>query len=515
MDYADEVDLVVLYDAQSPALADRGAAKVVFVRMARDLERLLQRPTADGATLRVDLRLRPEPSAKAVAIDVEAALLYYETFGQNWERAALVKARVVAGDRDLGAAFLAALSPFLWRRYFDFAAIADTLSIKRQITGVGGNGEVVVEGHDVKLGPGGLRDIELFVQTQQLIFGGKRPKLRGAGTMPMLRRLRREGWISDEAADDLTAAFGFLSRTHHRLQIAAERQSVALPRRRDALERFARFCGFASAARFVGIYEGHVRAVIRHCALLFETAPGLGSDAGDLVFTGVENDPATLRTLAKFGFKAPETVAATVRTWHSGLRAAVRSTRAREQLTDLVPKLLATFAHTSDPESAMAAFDRMLERLPAASELFAILAGNAVLRRLFGDILGSAPLLSDAVRRASTSSRRRDQPRHPDLLRRRHDGGSRRDHARPCDRDRRFPRRGARLPTRRAFSHRGRAALGRTRVRRGRTRLHGARRRRHPGGPSARARSVRGRAWCDSGLDPDDPRHGADSARAR
>ena len=204
----------------------------------QQLVRLLQERTADGYVLRVDLRLRPDPASTAVAISLDSAFSYYENHGQNWERAAFVKARPVAGDRALGRRFLAELVPFIWRKYFDYAAIADIHAMKRQIHAVRGQAEVAVAGHNVKLGRGGIREVEFFVQTQQLIFGGRRPQLRGRGTLAMLDALQADGWIDALAVADLAAAYRFLRTIEHRLQMVADEQTQRLPETADALESF-------------------------------------------------------------------------------------------------------------------------------------------------------------------------------------------------------------------------------------------------------------------------------------
>ena len=156
--------------------------------------------TADGYVFRTDLRLRPDPGATPIAIPLEAAYSYYESMGQNWERAAFIKARPVAGDIEAGEIFLKELAPFVWRKYFDFAAIADVHSIKRQIHAHKGHGEIAILGHDVKLGRGGIREIEFFVQTQQLILGGRDKSLRGRATLDMLDQLAASGWIEARRA---------------------------------------------------------------------------------------------------------------------------------------------------------------------------------------------------------------------------------------------------------------------------------------------------------------------------
>jgi glutamate-ammonia-ligase adenylyltransferase len=397
LNYSSDIDLVVFYDPASPAIPEGLAPGPLFVRLTQRLARLLEERTADGYVLRVDLRLRPDPGATPVAMALPSAASYYENLGQNWERAALIKARPVAGDLALGAAFLNELAPFIWRKYFDYAAIADIHAMKRQIHAVRGHEEVTVAGHDVKLGRGGIREIEFFVQTQQLIFGGRRPGLRGSRTVEMLRELFREGWVGADAVADLSQAYDFLRGVEHRLQMIADEQTQRLPVEETKLAAFARFCGYAGLPGFARDLIKHLRAVEKHYARLFEDAPKLDDAAGNLVFTGVADDPDTLATLRRLGFQAPEQATETIRGWHFGRRPAVQSARAREVLTELVPGLIAAFAGSGDPDAALAAFDAALTRMPAAGELMSILRSNRPLRELFGDLMGGAPRLADVV----------------------------------------------------------------------------------------------------------------------
>jgi glutamate-ammonia-ligase adenylyltransferase len=397
LNYSSDIDLVLFYDPDSAAIPEGVAPGPLFVRLAQRLARLLDRRTADGYVLRVDLRLRPDPGATPIAMSLPSAASYYETLGQNWERAAMIKARPIAGDIALGAAFLEELAPFIWRKYFDYAAIADIHAMKRQIHAVRGHEAVAVAGHDVKLGRGGIREIEFFVQTQQLIFGGRRRDLRGARTLDMLAELGREGWVSPQAVDELSRAYLYLRAVEHRLQMIADEQTQRLPVEDEALARFARFCGYPGIAGFTRDLTQHLRAVEKHYAWLFEDAPKLDAAAGSLVFTGVVDDPDTLETLKGLGFRRPEQATETIRGWHFGRRPALRSARAREVLTELTPGLLAAFAGSGDPDAALAAFDAMLTRMPAAVELMSILRSNAALRELFGDLLGGAPRLAEVV----------------------------------------------------------------------------------------------------------------------
>lgn len=397
LNYSSDIDIVVFYDAGRAPLTAGVEAAPFFVRLVRDLVRLMQERTSDGYVFRTDLRLRPDPASTPTAIATASAFAYYETVGQNWERAALIKARPVAGDIAIGDDFLRDLAPFIWRKYFDFAAIADIHAMKRQIHAVRGHEMIAVAGHDIKLGRGGIREVEFFVQTQQLVFGGRRPDLRGRRTLDMLTALRADGWISPEAETELAQAYRFLRTIEHRLQMLNDEQTQRLPSDPDTLAHFARFCGFSGLPAFSKALTRQALRVEKHYSRLFEDGAELAVSEGNLVFTGTTDDPDTLATLRRMGFSDPPAVAETVRGWHFGRRQAVTGSRAREVLTELVPKLLAAFAGSADPDGALAAFDRALGRMPAAVELFSILRSREQVLHLFADILGSAPRLAEIV----------------------------------------------------------------------------------------------------------------------
>src|SRR4029077_15968744 len=172
--------------------------RVAAVRLVAPLVRTLEEVTADGYVFRTDLRLAPDPGSTPVAVSIASAEHYYQTLGQNWERAAFIKARAAAGDMALGSGFVTALQPFIWRKHFDFAAVADVYSIKRQILTAHKSAELSDPVFDVKLGRGGIRDIELFVQTQQLILGGRDRTLRAPATLDALSALARASVITEE-----------------------------------------------------------------------------------------------------------------------------------------------------------------------------------------------------------------------------------------------------------------------------------------------------------------------------
>jgi [glutamine synthetase] adenylyltransferase / [glutamine synthetase]-adenylyl-L-tyrosine phosphorylase len=397
LNYSSDIDIVVFYDPNIAEVAGISDPSPFYVRLTRDLARILQERTADGYVHRVDLRLRPDPGTTAAAVSLPSAYAYYETLGQNWERAAYIKARPIAGDIALGARFLVDLVPFIWRKYFDFAAISDIHAMKRQIQAVKGHETIAVAGHDVKLGRGGIREIEFFVQTQQLVFGGKNPVLRGRRTLDMLSELQKEQRISPEARDELSAAYRFLREIEHRLQMRLDEQTQRLPSSKVDLEGFARFCGYAGTTAFGAALTETARVVERHYAMLFEDAPTLAAKAGSLSFTGTDDDPETLKTIARLGFKDVSRVTETVRGWHFGRRSAIRTARAREVLTELTPALLVAMGQTAEPDAALNALDNAFERMPAAVELLTLLRSNESMLSLFAEILGSAPRLADTL----------------------------------------------------------------------------------------------------------------------
>ncbi len=404
LNYSSDIDLMVFFDRDAAKLAPHLDTGQFFVRLTRDLVKILQERTADGYVFRVDLRLRPDPSSTQIAISTAAALDYYEHRGQNWERAALIKARPCAGDLAAGTGFLRELSPFIWRKYLDFATIAHVHEMKRRIHAYRGHGEIAIEGHNIKLGRGGIREIEFFVQTQQLIAGGRHAQLRCGGTIETLDALVAEKWIGREARDELAAAYDFLRRVEHRLQMMADEQTHMLPAKPEALDAFARFLGFAGRDEFAAALLRHMRRVERHYVRLFEHAPELLARHLNLSFADNEErrdeeqaEDDTLERLSHMGFRQPHEIAETVRRWRGGAYRALRGEQARGNLDDLVPVIIDQCAGAENPDLAFAAFDRFLAGLRAGCRFFSLLRQNPQLIRFIALMLGVAPRLTDIL----------------------------------------------------------------------------------------------------------------------
>lgn len=402
LNYSSDIDLICLYDNDVMDTDDKIGLQQHVIRMTRTLARILDERTADGYVFRVDLRLRPDPGSTPLAISVLAAETYYESLGQNWERAAMIKARVIAGDKVAGNMFLKNLRPFVWRKSLDFAAIQDIHSIKRQIHAHKGGGEIAVNAHNIKTGRGGIREIEFFAQTQQLIWGGRELALRTPRTMDAIVGLVDLEQVDSKAAKELEEAYIFLRTVEHRLQMQRDEQTQTLPGDDEGIAKLGEFCGFEDADAFRRKLL-HVLGTVRdHYGALFEDSPSLAGDddtEGNLSFTGVESDPNTLDTLARYGFSDGATIDKMIRAWHHGRIRATRSTRARELLTELTPTLLRAIGSQSNPDATFLRFDSFISALPSGVQLFSMFQAYPDLLNLLAEIMGKAPRLSQILSR--------------------------------------------------------------------------------------------------------------------
>ena len=398
LNYSSDIDLIVLYDGALIEYTGRTSLQQCMIRLTQNLVKVMAERTSDGYVFRTDLRLRPDPGSTPVAVATRAAEIYYESAGQNWERAAMIKARPVAGDMVAGEAFLEMLRPFIWRKSLDFFAIQDIHSIKRQINARRGGSTMDVAGHDIKLGRGGIREIEFFAQTQQLIWGGRDSSLRVRETCDALRALARAGLLESIVSSRLIQAYRFHRRIENRLQMIDDQQTHTLPETEAELERIALLMGYEGRAAFETALLEELRAVESHYAVLFEKTPDL-SGPGNLVFTGADDDPETLETLARLGFREPARVAERIRIWHHGRYSSTRSARARELLTELIPTVLETLSTTNDPDAALLRFDDFLRTLPAGVHILSLFTNNPALLGLLARIMGSAPRLADWLSR--------------------------------------------------------------------------------------------------------------------
>ena len=400
LNYSSDIDLILIYDPSAPIYTERTAGDALrgfTSRLARDLVTLMERRDAEGYVFRTDLRLRPDPAVTPPAVSLPAALTYYESMGQNWERAAMIKARPVAGDRETGAAFLEAIRPFVWRRGLDFAAVADIAALKRRIDTHRGVTDGLA-GLNVKLGRGGIREIEFLVQTLQMVWGGRDPVLRDRATLGAMEALAAAGHLERDATDDLAAAYEFLRRVEHRLQMVADRQVHTLPEQPDEFARFSMFMGYATREAFAADLSGYLDRVRAHYAAVFGaiTAEPSHPLSSMLDFRGDDPCPAgTVEALRQLGFQDPARIVSAVRGWQSGRIRAFRSQRARELLDHSLPAILTAFGRQNQPDAAFSRFDTFLSALPGGVQLMALFEHNPALIERLAGLLGAGPSLAE------------------------------------------------------------------------------------------------------------------------
>lgn len=376
LNYSSDIDLICLFDEARYDPADFLDARAAFIRVARKLANMLSERTAEGYVFRTDLRLRPDPSVTPVCISMLAAERYYESVGRTWERAAWIKARPCAGDLAAGARFLQELAPFVWRRHLDFAAIQDAHDMRLKIRDhkrLGG--PIVLEGHNMKLGQGGIREIEFFTQTRQLIAGGRDPDLRARDTVAGLAALAAKGWVAPADATTLTADYRAHREVEHRLQMIADAQTHSLPTGDEGFARLAAFMGTDADALRRDLYQ-RLSRVARLTEGFF--APGTP------------------------GQPTPElSDAAREITGRWAHYPALRSTRAVQIFNRLRPDLLARLQRLDRPDEALIHFDGFLAGLPAGVQLFSLFEANPQLVDLVIDICSTAPHLARYLSRNS------------------------------------------------------------------------------------------------------------------
>jgi len=399
LNYSSDVDLIVLFDLD--VLPVKGLrVKEGMLRLTRDLVRLMEERTADGYVFRTDLRLRPDPSSTSLAVSTQFASGYYESVGQNWERMAHIKARVCAGDVATGDAYLKELQPYIWRRHLDYWAIADIHSIKRQIHSHGGHAELSSPDFDVKLGRGGVREIEFFAQVQQLILGGRRPELRTPKTKTALDTMAAADIIAPEVAQDLSRCYDFLRSIEHRIQMLNDEQTHHLPDVPQKRTAVAVLSGYSDPVNFEADISSVRRRVHGAYSDLFATEERLSGEAGNLVFTGVDDDPGTVETLKGLGFSDPARIIHVFQQWHRGSIAATRSARSQQLLTSLGPRLLEAMSKAGEPDVAFERFREFFSGLASGVQVMSLMLAEPALTHDVIETMSFAPkLAADLARR--------------------------------------------------------------------------------------------------------------------
>lgn len=398
LNYSSDIDLIALFDLDIVKYVGRKSSQDFFIKLTQKLVKIIADRTADGYVFRTDLRLRPDPGATPVALSMEGAEIYYQSVGLNWERAAMIKARPVAGDIAAGYAFLERIRSFVWRKHLDYAAIDDIHAIKKLIHEHHSHTDIKFKGHDVKLGRGGIREIEFFAQIHQLISGGREPFLRIAPTCRALNALQKSGKLDKAENEILQKAYVYLRTLEHRLQMVNDDQTHEIPSSDEDLKRLTSFMGYDNLKSFELGLISHLNSVHNlFNNLLHDTNQTKKDDS--LSFPLDRYHPATLNAIEKAGFKDPKKIYEIIQNWQIGRYRACRTERARTILKELVPEILKAFGQHENPDDGLVKFDDFLSRLPSGIQLFSFIKAQPWLLELLAQITGIAPFLSNQLSR--------------------------------------------------------------------------------------------------------------------
>jgi glutamate-ammonia-ligase adenylyltransferase len=354
----------------------------------------------------VDLRLRPEGTKGDLANSLRSAEIHYESWGQTWERGALIKARPIAGDLAVGEEFLRIVTPFVYRKYLDFTSIEEIKEMKERINLASARARRA--GRDLKLGPGGIREIEFFAQAHQLIYGGKNKALRMRGTLAALSALAQQGIIPEEEHRSLGEAYAFLRALEHRIQVHQERQTHVLPQRDEDLNRLARTMGLSGGEALLSTLDRHTGNVRAIYGRLFrgaaeEVPSDVPPDVQALFFAELD-DEETVARLKAMGFSDPGTAVRHLAVLREGPAFVRLPARARRYLEKIAPAVLTRVIRTADPDLALSHTERFLAAIGGRTMFYAMLFENPRVIDALIRLFGSSRFLSGYLLR------------HPELL---------------------------------------------------------------------------------------------------
>ena len=373
LNYSSDVDLICFFDEEAFRPGEFQDVRRIFINATKNLYRILSENGAEGYVFRTDLRLRPDPSVTPVCMGVDAAERYYASLGRTWERAAFIKARVCAGDHSAGIKFLKNMEPFVWRKYLDYAAISDAHDIRLRIRDhyKTKNGEITLPKHNMKLGRGGIRDIEFFTQTHQIIFGGKDKTIRSRATITSLRAIADKKWIPEVLVNDLIENYRFYRIIEHRLQMINDAQTHELPNSDQ---------GFVRLACLMGAEKDDLQKEL--VERLTETNSAIES------FFEPKNTDKNIQS-ARFSKEFKDQLI----TWESF--PALRTTRAISIFERIKPVMLEKINSTSRPQETLKAFGSFISKLPVGIQIFSLFENNKQILDLLIDILGTSGALSE------------------------------------------------------------------------------------------------------------------------
>jgi [glutamine synthetase] adenylyltransferase / [glutamine synthetase]-adenylyl-L-tyrosine phosphorylase len=385
LNFSSDVDLIFAYPSagQTRGVSDPISNEEFFVRLCRELIKTIGSCTSDGIVFRVDMNLRPYGDIGPLVMNFDAMEAYYQEQGREWERYAWIKARVVAGDKRAGAQLMEKLNPFVYRRYLDFGAFESLRNMKEKISL-----EVKRKhmSHNIKLGPGGIREIEFFGQIFQLIRGGVAPALQEQGLGKVLKALARENYIPQKACDELTRAYEFLRNTEHRLQEFSDRQTHEIPEEPVARIRLAASMGFWDFESYARCLEQHRRIVHDHFNQLLGTGDSRRFDEqGEKIESGLQavwqnvlEDDQVRKVLAEAGFENPDRVMHLLNDLRNDPETRLLSSYGRNRLDKLIPVILKVIGRSEQSLVVLSRIVDLIKAIERRSNYLALLLENRI-----------------------------------------------------------------------------------------------------------------------------------------
>ena len=377
LNFSSDIDLIFAYPEEGETQGGKAplSNQEYFTKVGRRLIHVLHTPTVEGFVFRVDTRLRPFGDSGPLVMGFDAMEEYYQTHGREWERYAWIKAAVIAGDRDEGSRLMAMLRPFIYRRYLDFSAFESLRAMKVLI-----EAEVRRKGmaDDIKLGAGGIREIEFIGQAFQLIRGGRETELQVRPILTVLERLVAAGYLPSYAGRELAAAYCFLRRAENRLQEYGDQQTHRLPADAVARQRLALSMGYGAWNEFLRELDHHRRRVQGHFQQVFaspqtETAANTGPDLTQL-WAGILNDEQGGAVLAATGYGQAAATLALITAFRDSPTTRQLTAHGRERLDHLMPLLLGAVAHAGDPDTTLGRVLDLVEKIARRTTYLALLA---------------------------------------------------------------------------------------------------------------------------------------------
>ena len=390
LNYSSDLDLICLHST------DTKNTDNLFVELSQRLIFMLSSSTKDGNGWRIDMRLRPNPSSTAISLNINTAIIYYESIARTWERAAFVRARPIAGDKQLGKEFLSKIEPFIWRSTLDYSVIDDLQNWLRHLPIPND-----YLGYDVKLGAFGIRHVELITHILQLLGGGRNLKFRTHNTKSALIALEDSGWISSGKSDSLINCYYAWRRIEHSIQYQRDTHTHKLPRTEDEFNVFACLMGYRDGSDLRGALNDLQIFTEKSAShpILDAMISKHGKANANVTSVTLPQDPELIQEwISQLGFENEKAIFGTLQAWLNGSIAATSSERAKFYLARLLPKMLPEIAKADYPNAAFAAFQDIISGLPAGVQIFALLENNPSLVGLLSNILVKAPRLTEILR---------------------------------------------------------------------------------------------------------------------